>query len=56
MGRMTVVVVAILLSAASGCTALAQAPSLAPADAPRGECERNGGYWATAAGFCRIGA
>ena len=56
MGRMTVVVVAILLSAASGCMALAQAPSPAPVDAPRLECERNGGYWSTAAGFCRIGA
>jgi hypothetical protein len=22
----------------------------------RRECERNGGYWSTAAGMCRIGA
>jgi hypothetical protein len=45
----------------SGCTMIAQAPSnqlqgKTPTDAQRRECERNGGYWATAGAFCRVGA
>jgi hypothetical protein len=44
-----------------GCALIAQAQNsqpqgTTPTDAQRRECERNGGYWATAAGFCRIGA
>jgi hypothetical protein len=50
------VVVAVLFAALSGCAPLSAVQGPAPADAPRRECERNGGYWATAPGFCRIGA
>ena len=27
-----------------------------PTDAQRRECERNGGYWDAAAGFCKVGS
>jgi hypothetical protein len=55
------VVVALIVAVTSGCATLAGAPSgqpdsTTPTDAQRRECERNGGHWATAAGFCRIGA
>lgn len=50
------VVAAVLFVAVSGCTTLAQAQSTVPTNTQRRECERNGGYWATAAGMCRIGA
>lgn len=49
------VIAGLFLAALSGCTPLSAGQGQAPAD-PRLECERNGGYWATAAGFCRIGA
>jgi hypothetical protein len=52
----TAAVAAVFFAAVSGCTPLSPVQGSAPADAPRLECERNGGYWATAAGFCRIGA
>jgi hypothetical protein len=57
-----VVVVSFIAAMTSGgCTMIARAQSsppqgTTPTDAERRECERNGGYWATAAGFCRIGA
>jgi len=35
---------------------LAQAQGTIPTEAQRRDCERNGGYWSTAAGYCRIGA
>jgi hypothetical protein len=50
------VVAAVLLVAGSVCTTLAQAQGTVPTEAQRRECERNGGYWSTAAGMCRIGA
>jgi hypothetical protein len=55
-----VVVASLITAVASGCTMTARAPSsqpqdVTPTDAQRRECERNGGYWATAAGYCRIG-
>ena len=37
-------------------TMLAQAQGAIPTEAQRRECERNGGYWATASGMCRVGA
>ena len=56
-----VVVASFITAVTSGCTMIAPAQSsqlqgTTPTDAQRRECERNGGYWATAAGFCRIGA
>jgi hypothetical protein len=60
MGRTAMAVVAaVLVAAASGCTVVAgaqSAQSAAPTDAQRRECERNGGYWATSSGICKIGA
>ena len=50
------VVAAVLLVAGSVCTTLAQAQGTVPTEAQQRECERNGGYWSTAAGMCRIGA
>jgi hypothetical protein len=50
------VMAAVLFVAASGCRVLAQAQGTIPTDAQRRECERNGGYWVTSSGFCKIGA
>jgi hypothetical protein len=50
------VAAAVFFGTVSGCTALPPVQNTAPTGAQRLECERNGGYWATAAGFCRIGA
>jgi hypothetical protein len=55
------VVASFIATLTSGCALLAQAQNgqpqgTTPTDAQRRECERNGGYWTTAAGFCRIGA
>src|SRR2546428_7847688 len=33
-----------------------EAQGTIPTEAQRRECERNGGYWDTAAGFCKVGA
>ena len=41
--------------ALAGCS-LSASPSASPAFTPQAECERNGGYWDTAAGFCKVGA
>jgi hypothetical protein len=60
-GTARVLVVASFIAAVTGgCAMAAQAPphplqGTTPTDAQRRECERNGGSWATAAGFCRIG-
>jgi hypothetical protein len=55
-----VVVASFAAAVMSGCTTIAQAPSdlqgTNPTGAERRECERNGGYWVTAAAYCRIGA
>ena len=51
----TALIVVVFFRVASGCTVLTDAQGSIPTDAQRRECERNGGYWATAAGFCRIG-
>jgi hypothetical protein len=50
------VVAAVLFVAAGGCTVLTVAQGTVPTDAQRRECERNGGYWATSSGYCKIGA
>ncbi len=49
-------VAAVFFMVVSGASMLALAPGPMPTDMQRRECERNGGYWSTAAGFCRIGA
>ena len=46
---------AVFFVAVSGSSMLAQAQGAIPTEAQRRECERNGGYWDTAAGFCKIG-
>ena len=56
MGRAGIAVMAAILFVALGGCAAPGAQGTLPADAQRRECERNGGYWATASGFCRIGA
>jgi len=53
MGRM--LVAAVFFVAVSGSSMLAQAQGTIPTEAQRRECERNGGYWNTAAGFCKVG-
>lgn len=50
------VVAAVVFVAVSASTMLAQAQGTIPTEAQRRECERNGGYWATASGICKIGA
>jgi hypothetical protein len=49
-------VAAIFFVIASGAPVIVQAQGTIPTEAQRRECERNGGYWDTAAGFCRVGA
>jgi hypothetical protein len=57
MGRMGLALVAaVFFVAVSGSSMLAQAQGTIPTDAQRREGERNGGYWDTAAGFCRVGS
>jgi hypothetical protein len=46
----------LLLAAVCVGTDVAAAPAVAPADAQQRECERNGGYWVTASGHCKIGS
>jgi hypothetical protein len=45
----------VVFLAASGWARLGQAQGTPPTDAQRLECQRNGGYWATAAGYCKAG-
>jgi hypothetical protein len=52
----TVIVVTIVLAAVSGAAVVASAQGTIPTDAQRLECERNGGYWVTATGSCKIGS
>ena len=57
MGRMGLALVAaVFFVGVSGVSVLAQAQGTIPTEAQRRECERNGGYWDTASGFCKIGA
>jgi hypothetical protein len=45
-----------ILAAVCVGTDVAAAPVLAPTDAKQRECERNGGYWVFASGYCKIGS
>jgi hypothetical protein len=57
MGRMGLALVAaVFFLAVSASSMLTQAQGTTPTEAQRRECERNGGYWDTAAGFCRVGS
>ena len=47
---------AVMLVGVSGAWALPAAQGTIPTDAQRRECERNGGYWDAAAGFCKVGS
>jgi hypothetical protein len=47
---------AVVLVLAGGFTPLTWAQGTVPTESQRRECERNGGYWATAAGMCKFGA
>jgi hypothetical protein len=49
-------VAAVFFVAVNGLSVLAQAQGTIPTEAQRRECERNGGYWSTTAGYCRVGA
>ena len=56
MGRtMLALVAAVFFVAVSGSSMLARAQGTVPTETQRRECERSGGYWNTAAGFCKIG-
>jgi hypothetical protein len=56
MGRMGLALVAaVFFVAVSGSSMFAQSQGTIPTEAQRRECERNGGYWDTAAGFCKVG-
>jgi hypothetical protein len=46
---------AVMLVGVSGAWALAAGQGT-PTDVQRRECERNGGYWDTAASFCKVGS
>jgi hypothetical protein len=46
----------LILAAVCVGTEVAAAPALAPTDTQQRECERNGGYWVTASGYCKIGS
>jgi hypothetical protein len=48
-------IAAVVLVVVSGLTTLAEAQGTVPTEAQRRECERNGGYWSTAAGMCKVG-
>jgi hypothetical protein len=47
---------AVMLVGVSGTWTLAAGRGTIPTDAQRRECERNGGYWDAAAGFCKVGS
>jgi hypothetical protein len=51
---MTMAAVAVFM-AVSGVATLGQAQDTNPTEGQRQQCERNGGYWASAAGYCKIG-
>jgi len=55
MGRALVMITITCFIAASGWPKPARAQGAAPIETQR-ECERNGGYWVTVSGYCKIGA
>lgn len=54
-GRALMMVALVVFVAASGWPRLGQAQGTTASEAQQLECQRNGGYWATAAGYCKIG-
>jgi hypothetical protein len=49
--------VALVFFVAVGAASMvAQAQGKIPTESERRECERNGGYWDSASGFCKAGA
>jgi hypothetical protein len=57
MSRTTIALIALTLALAiDGAAVIAPAQTTPPTETQRRECERNGGYWVTAAGYCKIGA
>lgn len=56
MGRMGLALVATVFFVALNGSSMLQAQGTIPTEAQRRECERNGGYWDTTAGFCRVGS
>jgi hypothetical protein len=57
MDRVGLVALAIMGLTLAGCSSvLGPPPAVSVTEGQRRECERNGGYWSTAAGMCRIGA
>jgi len=57
MGKRGAALVAVVFFVAVGAASMvAQAQVRIPTESERRECERNGGYWDSAAGFCKVGA
>jgi hypothetical protein len=57
MGKRGAALVAVVFFVAVGAASMvAQAQVRIPTESERRECERNGGYWDSAAGFCKAGA
>jgi hypothetical protein len=57
MGKRGAALVAVVFFVAVGAASMvAQAQARVPTESERRECERNGGYWDSAAGFCKAGA
>jgi uncharacterized protein HemY len=57
MGKRGAALVAVVFFVAVGAAPMvAQAQARVPTESERRECERNGGYWDSAAGFCKAGA
>jgi hypothetical protein len=57
MGKRGAALVAVVFFLAVGAASMvAQAQGRIPTESERRECERNGGYWDSACGFCKIGA
>jgi hypothetical protein len=54
--RVSAVLLGGLILAATYVGTEGAAPAVAPTDAQQRECERNGGYWVTASGYCKIGS
>ena len=52
-----IVIFGLIISAVVGAAPTSVvAQTTVPTDAQRRECERNGGYWVTAVGYCKVGA
>jgi hypothetical protein len=57
MGKRGAALVAVVFFVGVGAGSIvAQAQGKIPTESERRECERNGGYWDSASGFCKAGA